>query len=99
MQLHFLIIYVRKSMVEKMFEIKTFVFFDTETTGLPRLEQTPTKLTELAFVACSREHLLTVKKNEIPRVLHKLVLQVHPMKLILPGTTDITGIFFSFFLI
>lgn len=74
-----------------MFKIKTFVFFDTEATGLPRLEQTPTKLTELAFIACSREHLLRAKTNEIPRVLHKLVLPVQPMKLILPETTNITG--------
>lgn len=72
-----------------MCEINTFVFFDTETTGLPQFG--PTKLTELALIACSREHLLTVKNNEIPRILHKLLLSVNPMKLIALEATKITG--------
>lgn len=74
-----------------MLKINTFVFFDTETTGLPHTEIPPTKITELAFVACSREHLLATEINELPRVLHKVLLPIQPLKCILPDTTTITG--------
>lgn len=74
-----------------MFNINTFVFFDIETTGLPNYERPPTKITELAFIACSREHLLATEKNELPRVLHKILLPIQPLKCILPETTKITG--------
>lgn len=74
-----------------MTEINSFVFFDTEATGLPDYEHSPTKLTELAFIACSREHLLDANKSEIPRILHKLLLPVNPMKAIMPDTTTLTG--------
>lgn len=75
-----------------MFQINTFVFFDIETTGLPQYEfRPPTKITELAFTACSREHLLATEKNELPRVLHKILLPIQPRKCILPETTEITG--------
>lgn len=74
-----------------MLKINTFVFFDIETTGLPEFEPSPTKITELALIACSREHLLETKTNEIPRVLHKLLLPIQPMKCILPDTTIMTS--------
>lgn len=74
-----------------MFKINTFVFFDIETTGIPRYESPPTKITELAFVACSRKHLLATVKNKLPRVLQKILLPIQPLKCILPETTKITG--------
>lgn len=72
-------------------EINSFVFFDTEATGLPDYEHSPTKLTELAFIACSREHLLSANTSELPRIKHKLLLPVNPMKIIMPDATKITG--------
>lgn len=72
-----------------MTEINTFIFFDIETTGL--LGCDPPKITELAFTACSREHLLKANKNEIPRVVHKLLLPFNPQKVIQPVSTRITG--------
>lgn len=76
-----------------MEQIKTFVFFDVETTGLGINECSPTQFTELAFVAVMRDHLMAANKNTIPRALFKLVLPVNPRKLILPETTRITGKF------
>lgn len=75
-------------------KVQSFVFFDTETTGLGMNETSPTKITELAFVACLRDHLLEANKNNIPRALFKLVVPINPKKLILPQTTDITGLYF-----
>lgn len=72
-----------------MSEISTFVFFDIETTGLPGCD--PPKITELAFTACTREHLLKANKNEIPRAVHKLLLPFNPQKVIHPESTRITG--------
>lgn len=72
-----------------MTEISTFVFFDIETTGL--LGCDPPKITELAFTACLREHLLNANKNEIPRAVHKLLLPFNPQKVIHPESTRLTG--------
>lgn len=74
-----------------MFKINTFVFFDIETTGIPGYESPPTKITELAFIACSREHLIATEINALPRILHKILLPIQPLKCILPETTNITG--------
>lgn len=38
--------------------IKTLIFFDLETTGLPAYECNRTKITELAMVACSVAHIV-----------------------------------------
>lgn len=72
-----------------MAEISTFVFFDIETTGL--LTCDIPKITELAFTACMRDHLLKANKNEVPRVVHKLLLPFNPQKVIHPDSTRITG--------
>lgn len=72
-----------------MKQIETFIFFDIEATGL--LGCDPPKITELAFVACSRENLLEATKNEIPRVTSKLLMPVNPCKNIHPDSTNITG--------
>lgn len=72
-----------------MTAICTFVFFDLETTELNTCGIA--KITELAFTACLREHLLIAKKNEIPRAVHKLLLPINPQKVIHPDATRITG--------
>lgn len=77
--------------------IKSFVFIDFETTGLPCTE-TRTKITEIAMVACSAQHILETRKGSLPRVLHKLVVCLNPMKMIQLGASEITGDFdHSFF--
>lgn len=70
--------------------IKTLVFFDLETTGLPDLEFFKTKITELSAVAVSVEHLLEGK--DTPRVQHKLTLCFNPFKRIDIKATEITGL-------
>lgn len=72
-----------------MSQIQTFVFFDTETTGLPGCE-TP-KFTELAFVACKRNHLLEAALKKVPRVIFKLLVPINPTKVIHPESTRLTG--------
>lgn len=73
-------------------DIKTFAFFDLETTGLPALEFNKTKITELSLIACSKEHLLNAPLNQLPRVLHKISLCFNPMKMITPESTRITAL-------
>uniref|UniRef100_A0A182JHX3 Uncharacterized protein n=1 Tax=Anopheles atroparvus TaxID=41427 RepID=A0A182JHX3_ANOAO len=75
-----------------MTEIKSFVFFDLETTGLPEYEHFKTKITELSMVACSKEHLLECVA-ELPRVLHKLSLCFNPARLISIGSSHVTGLY------
>lgn len=71
--------------------IKSFAFFDLETTGLPDLEFFQTKITELSIVACSVDHFLD-KDVQNPRVLHKLTLCFNPYKRIDLKSTDSTGL-------
>lgn len=73
-------------------DIKSFVFFDLETTGLPDLDYNSIKITELSIVACCVEHFLQTDKNELPRVLHKLTLCFNPFKRISIKSTEITGL-------
>lgn len=75
--------------------IKSYAFFDLETTGLPSIERTPTKITEISFIACSVEHIRAIEKNKIPRVIHKLSLCLNPKKLISHKSTEITGKIFD----
>lgn len=74
--------------VEKMVQINSFVFFDIETTGLRGIEKP--KITELVFIAWSRQHLLE-GKNEVPRVKSKLLLPFNPEISIHPNASRITG--------
>lgn len=71
-----------------MLEIKTFVFFDSETTGLPSLENNTTKVTELCFVAVESEHL---RQGVYPRVQNKLSFCINPKKYIQQEASSITG--------
>lgn len=74
-----------------MNNIATYVFFDIEATGLPDLEFNRTKITEFAFVACSKVELTKYEKGKVPRVQHKLTICVNPRKMIQPESTKITG--------
>ncbi|CAH0718011.1 unnamed protein product, partial [Brenthis ino] len=72
--------------------IATYVFFDLETTGLPRQEHNKTKITELSLVAVKKEHLLDSPEQKVPRVQNKLTLCLNPQKMIQDETTTITGL-------
>ncbi|XP_048000887.1 three-prime repair exonuclease 1-like [Leguminivora glycinivorella] len=75
-----------------MAPIATYVFFDLETTGLPRDEFNKTKITELCMVAVKREHVLYALPGRVPRVLHKLTRCFNPGKRITEGSSEITGL-------
>lgn len=62
-------------------QIKTFVFFDLETTGMFEGTVAP-KITEMALIAVARESICNNNQNPLPRILHKLVLPVNPKKII-----------------
>lgn len=75
--------------------IKTFVFFDLETTGLP---QDKPKITEICLVAV---HRCSVEKPQqdpvtgvpqLPRILDKLCLFMDPGKTVAPKAAEITGL-------
>ncbi|XP_063369582.1 three-prime repair exonuclease 1-like [Cydia amplana] len=75
-----------------MAPIATYVFFDLETTGLPREEFNKTKITELCLVAVKREHILDTLPGHVPRVLHKLTRCLNPGKRITEGSSELTGL-------
>lgn len=70
-------------------EIKTFAFFDLETTGLPLYENNSTKITELCLTTVHTEH---IRLGVFPRVQNKLNLCFNPNKLISEGSEKITGL-------
>lgn len=68
-------------------EIQTFVFFDTETTGL----RNP-NITEISMIAYRRRDLLTASPdNPFPRVMTKILLHLNPNKSIEDVAQDISG--------
>ncbi|CAL1541816.1 unnamed protein product, partial [Lymnaea stagnalis] len=69
--------------------VKTFVIFDTETTGLPSPGNNP-RITELSFIALLRDELL---KSSTPRVVNKLLLCFNPQKNISYKSSSITGLY------
>ncbi|CAG9570602.1 unnamed protein product [Danaus chrysippus] len=71
--------------------IKTFVFFDLETTGLPYQEKNRTKITELTFVAVSRNDLENAECNALPPT-NKLSLLFNPQKHISEKVCNLTGL-------
>lgn len=75
-----------------MAPIATYVFFDLETTGLPREEFNRTKITELCMVAVKREHVLDTLPGHVPRVLHKLTRCFNPGKRITERSSELTGL-------
>ncbi|GBP66976.1 Three prime repair exonuclease 2 [Eumeta japonica] len=73
-------------------QISTFVFFDTETTGLPRDENNQTKITELSLVAVSKDDISKATFGTIPRVIKKLSLLLNPQRPISPGAVNLNGL-------
>lgn len=67
--------------------IKTFVFLDLETTGLPSLENNETKITEFCMIAVQGEHLL----EGISRVQNKTSFCFNPNRLISGKATELSG--------
>ena len=70
--------------------IRTFIFFDLETTGLIKHNAMP-KITEMSLVAVSRNNIRN-DMDSLPRVLHKLILPIHPDRIISEQIKDITGL-------
>ncbi|CAH1155732.1 unnamed protein product [Phaedon cochleariae] len=79
--------YIRNMSLQS--EIRTFVFVDTETTGLPSLENNKTKITELCLIAVQASH---IRLGVFPRVQNKLSLCFNPCKLISSDSEKITGL-------
>ncbi|XP_050514633.1 uncharacterized protein LOC126889932 isoform X2 [Diabrotica virgifera virgifera] len=69
-------------------EIKTFVFLDLESTGLPLYENNKTRITELCLTAIQAEH---IRLGVFPRVQNKLNLCFNPCKLISADAEKITA--------
>lgn len=73
----------------KPINIKTFVFLDIETTGLPSQEHNKTKLTELSMIAVQADH---IRLGVFPRVQNKLTFCFNPRKMVSLGAEELTGI-------
>ncbi|XP_012268175.2 three-prime repair exonuclease 1 isoform X2 [Athalia rosae] len=71
-------------------EIRTFIFFDLETTGLIQGSNMP-RITEMSLVATSRNSLLS-EDGKLPRVMHKLLIPLEPSQEIPPIVSRITGL-------
>ncbi|CAB3232591.1 unnamed protein product [Arctia plantaginis] len=72
-------------------KIASYVFFDIETTGLPYQERNQTKITELSFVAASRNDLEKASIGKKP-YFSKLILLFNPQRRIHPDSSAITGL-------
>lgn len=75
-------------------DIKTFVFFDMETTGLPSEEHNKTKITELSMVAVQATH---IRLGVFPRVQDKLNLCFNPKKMVSFEAEKLTGKYYNFY--
>lgn len=68
-------------------EIQTFVFLDTETTGLSE-----PNITEISMIAYRRRDLLAASNDyPFPRVMTKILLHLNPEKCIDREAERITG--------
>lgn len=72
--------------------VVTYVFVDIEPTGLPPEELNRTKITEISFIAVSRDNLMDTQPGKCPKILNKLNLCLYPRKMIYPACTKITGL-------
>ncbi|CAB3244924.1 unnamed protein product [Arctia plantaginis] len=75
-----------------MAPIRTYVFLDLETTGLPREELNKTKIIELSMVIVKRRHILETLAGHLPRVQHKLTMCFNPGRMIYPGASQASGL-------
>ncbi|KAK5642391.1 hypothetical protein RI129_008558 [Pyrocoelia pectoralis] len=69
--------------------IKTFIFLDSETTGLPFRESNKTRITELCFIAVQSDH---ISVGVFPRIQNKLHFCFNPRKFIDPEASQVTGL-------
>ncbi|XP_077989841.1 three-prime repair exonuclease 1-like [Glandiceps talaboti] len=74
--------------------IQTFVFLDTEATGLPsRNGKKLPDVTELAMIAVPRKSLTKASvDDEVPRVSDKIVFCISPNKQVVPRAEEMTGL-------
>ncbi|CAH2097959.1 unnamed protein product [Euphydryas editha] len=72
--------------------IKTYVFVDLETTGLPNQENNKTRITELCLVVVKREQILATSHGATPRVQHKLTLCFNPERPISAIASEMSGL-------
>ncbi len=70
--------------------IKTFAFFDLESTGLLSPKKR-VNITEMALVCVDRENLQNVTMNGLPRVMHKLRIPIKPTISVENGARFFTG--------
>lgn len=70
-------------------DIKTFIFLDSETTGLPFQESNKTRITELCFIAVQSDH---ISMGVFPRIQNKLQFCFNPRKFIHPDASKVTGL-------
>lgn len=70
--------------------IRTFVFLDIETTGLPKFNFGKANITELAMWTLSREDFLRSEDTEC-RLLGKWKSVFRPGRSINPRTSELTG--------
>ncbi|XP_033323616.2 three-prime repair exonuclease 1 isoform X1 [Megalopta genalis] len=68
---------------------QTYIFFDTETTGL--ITKCMPKIAELSLIAVSR-NAISVETGTLPRVLSKLVLPINPVREIPKEIETLTGL-------
>ena len=73
-------------------KIATYVFCDTETTGLPTRNNIPS-ITELCFIAVGRKTMRN--KDEDPRVVHKLLICLNPKQPVQAKAKEISGSLFG----
>jgi DNA polymerase III epsilon subunit-like protein len=66
--------------------IKSLVFFDLETTGLP--SDHPARITELNFCGVDRSQFIGCMAKKMPRVTNRLNLCIDPSRPIDPVATD-----------
>lgn len=71
-------------------DIRTFIFLDCETTGLPSFECGKTRITELCMIAVESNHL---KLGVFPRVQNKISFCFNPKRLINPEVSNMTGLY------
>lgn len=74
-----------------MSPIKTYVFFDLETTGLPTKEDGVPAITELGMLAVKRKHLEN-RETDVIRVQNKFLMCFNPDKKMTKESVELSGL-------
>lgn len=72
--------------------VETFVFLDLETISLIEGSKFP-EITELSLICVHRDNLLSPGKNNLPRVMNKMILALQPDGVIKDSARFITGMY------